>query len=339
MATKRDNTPERYDDCKISRQSSDAAGHDHAHDPAHGHSHGAPSAAGTSRLALALAVTAIFLVVEVVGGWLSNSLALLADAGHMLTDVGALALSLFVAWFSRQPATPRKTFGYLRWEILAALINGAVLLVASGWILWESVQRIRAPEPIVGGLMFAVATGGLLVNGLSAWLLHRSAEESLNLRGAYLHVLSDLLGSVAAIVAALAVRQGWLLADPLASILMTALIVRGAWRLVREAVDILLESTPAHIDVEAVRLAMRAVPGVGEVHDLHVWTLTSGVVAMSAHAVVPVERNHQVVLEGLHEAVGRFGIRHATIQLEGAPLEACGRGVSESKQTLTPVTS
>jgi cobalt-zinc-cadmium efflux system protein len=178
------------------------------------------------------------------------------------------------------------------------------------------------------------------VNAFSAWLLHRSAKESLNLRGAYLHVLGDLLGSVAAILAALAIRQfGWLLADPLASILMTALIVRGAWRLVREAVDVLLESSPAHIDVEAVRLAMRAVPGVGEVHDLHVWTLTSGVVAMSAHAVVPVVRDHQVVLEGLHQAVGRFGIRHATIQLEGAPLEACSRGGSERKHTLTPVTS
>ncbi|MEX2180832.1 MAG: cation diffusion facilitator family transporter [Gemmatimonadaceae bacterium] len=307
---------------------------DHADHAPHAHA----AAAGTARLAIALTITAVFFVVEVIGGVLSNSLALLADAGHMLTDVGALALSLFVAWFSRQPATPRKSFGYLRWEILAALINGAVLLVVSGWILWESVQRIRAPEPIVGGLMLVVATGGLLVNGLSAWLLHRSAAESLNLRGAYLHVLSDLLGSVAAIVAALAVRQfGWLLADPLASILMTGLIIRGAWRLVREAVDVLLEATPAHIDLAALRTAMQEVRGVGEVHDLHVWTLTSGVVAMSAHAVVPVERDHQAVLEGLHRAVGGFGIRHATIQLEGEPLTACGRGIAD--HTLTPATS
>ena len=336
----RDHTDERYDDCRIGRQSADdvaARGREHAHGHGHGHSHGL-TAPRTSRLAVALVITAVFLVAEVVGGWLANSLALLADAGHMLTDVGALALTLFVAWFSRQPATPRKTFGYLRWEILAALINGAVLLVASGWILWESVQRLRAPEPVVGGLMLIVATIGLLVNALSAWLLHQGATESLNMRGAYLHVLSDLLGSVAAIVAALAVRQfGWLLADPLASILMTGLIVRGAWRLVREAVDVLLEATPAHIDVEAVRVAMRDIRGVAEVHDLHVWTLTSGVVAMSAHALLREGADHQPVLEALHEAVGAFGIRHATIQLEGAPLEACGR--STATHSLTPATS
>ncbi len=335
MAAMRDNTDESYADCRIARQSAEPP-HSHG-DPGHSHGHDHAHQRSTGRLAFALTVTAIFLVVEVVGGWLANSLALLADAGHMLTDVGALALSLFVAWFSRQPATPRKTFGYLRWEILAALINGAVLLVASGWILWESVQRLRAPEPVVGGLMLAVAVGGLLVNALSAWLLHGSAQESLNLRGAYLHVLSDLLGSVAAILAALAVRQfGWLLADPLASILMTGLIIRGAWRLVREAVDVLLEASPAHIDMEALRAALRDIRGVSEVHDLHVWTLTSGVVAMSAHAVVRDGADHQQVLEALHHAVGGFGIRHATIQLEGAPLEACGR--SAAAHTLTPAT-
>lgn len=296
------------------------AHHDHAHDHDHGHAH----QVGTRRLAWALAITAAFLVAEVVGGWLSNSLALLADAGHMLTDVGALGLSLFVAWFSRQPATPRKSYGYLRWEILAALINGAVLLMASAWILWEAVQRLRAPEPVVGGLMLAVAVGGLLVNATSAWLLHGSAGDSLNMRGAYLHVVSDLLGSVAAIAAAVAIHWfGWSSADPIASILMTVLIVRGAWRLVREAVDVLLEATPAHIDTARVRDAMIGVPGVQEVHDLHVWTLTSGMVAMSVHAVVPESAEHQRVLEALHDAVARFGIRHVTIQLEGVPLGAC----------------
>lgn len=293
----------------------------------------------TRPLTLALTVTALFLVVEVVGGWLANSLALLADAAHMLTDVGALGLSLFVAWFSRQPATPSKTFGYLRWEILAALLNGAVLLVASGWILWESVQRLRTPEPIIGGLMLAVAIGGLAVNALSVWLLHGHAHDSLNLRGAYLHVMGDLLGSVAAVAAAIAVRAfGWLQADPIASIVMTTLIVRGAWKLVREAVDVLLEATPRHIDAEALRSAMQRVQGVRDVHDLHVWTLTSGVVAMSAHAVAPESKEHQQVLEHLHEAVGTFGIRHATIQLEGAPLEACCPP-GGAPHTLTPATS
>ncbi len=305
-------------------QHSDVHAHDHPHDHPHDHSHHHAHAASTRRLAIALTVTAAFLVAEVVGGWLSNSLALLADAGHMLTDVGALALSLFVAWFSRQPATPQKSFGYLRWEILAALINGAVLLMASAFILWESVARLAAPEPVAGGLMLVVAVLGLGVNALSAWLLHGHAHESLNLRGAYLHVLSDLLGSVAAIVAALLVRsRGWLIADPIASILMTVLIVRGAWRLVREAVDVLLEATPAHIDLVALRAAMAAVPGVREVHDLHVWTLTSGIVAMSAHAVAPAGGDHPRVLRELHQAVGRFRIHHATIQLEGEPLEEC----------------
>jgi cobalt-zinc-cadmium efflux system protein len=294
--------------------------------------------ASTRPLTLALALTAVFLVAEVIGGYLANSLALLADAAHMLTDVGALGLSLFVAWFSRQPATPKKTFGYLRWEILAALINGAVLLVASAWILWEAFARLRAPEPVIGGLMLVIALGGLAVNAVSVWLLHGHAHDSLNMRGAYLHVLGDLLGSVAAVLAALMVRFfGWLPADAVASIVMTALIVRGAWKLVREAVDVLLEATPRHIDTAKLRTAMQAVPGVREVHDLHVWTLTSGVVAMSAHAVAPEGGEHQRVLETLHEAVGRFGIRHATIQLEGAPLDACcPDGPEHSAHSLTP---
>lgn len=305
----------------------------HGHRHGHGHDHGHDQAVSRRRLAIALVITALFFFAEVIGGVLSNSLALLADAGHMLTDVGALALSLFVAWFSRQPAAPRKSYGHLRWEILAALLNGAVLLIASAWILWESVLRLRAPEPVVGGLMLAVATGGLLVNAASAWLLHGSAHQSLNLRGAYLHVLSDLLGSVAAILAALAIRQfGWLMADPIASILMTVLIVRAAWRLVHEAVDVLLEATPAHIDPAALRETMVDVRGVREVHDLHVWTLTSGMVAMSAHAVVPSQGEHQRVLEELHATVARFGIQHATIQLEGVPLGAC----CPLDQTLSP---
>ena len=336
MASTRESTDQSYGDCVIDRQSVDehthAHGRAHAHDHAHTHSHDV----GTRRLAFALTITAIFLVAEVVGGVLSNSLALLADAGHMATDVGALALSLFVAWFSRQPATPQKTYGYLRWEILAALINGAVLLMASGWILWESVQRLRAPEAVAGGLMLAVATGGLLVNAVSAWLLHGSANTSLNMRGAYLHVISDLLGSVATIAAALLIRQfGWLMADPIASILMTALIIRGAWRLVSEAVDVLLEATPAHIELAALRTAMHGVPGVRDVHDLHVWTLTSGVVAMSAHVVSPEPAAHQRVLEALHAAVARFGIHHVTIQMEGEPLDVCAPS-DVARSSLSP---
>ncbi|MEY4608796.1 MAG: hypothetical protein RL625_1013, partial [Gemmatimonadota bacterium] len=271
-----------------------------------------------------LVLTAGFLLVEVLGGWLANSLALLADAGHMLTDVGALALSLFVAWFSRQPATPQRTYGHLRWEIVGALINGTVLLIASGWILWEAVERLRSPEPVRGGLMLGVALGGLLVNAIGLRVLHQGHDHaSLNLRAAYLHVLGDLLGSVAAVGAAvLAWRFGWLRADPIASILMTALILVGAWRLVREALEVLLEAAPRHIDPTQVHAMLREVPGVDEIHDLHVWTLTSGVVALSAHAVAP-SGDLQGVLEGLHAAASRAGVQHATFQVEGTPLAAC----------------
>jgi cobalt-zinc-cadmium efflux system protein len=296
-----------------------SGGHSH-----HGHVHGngcGPHAAHehgqVRQLRIALALTAGFLLAEVVGGLLSNSLALRADAGHMLTDVGALGLSLFVAWFSRQPETPRKTYGYLRWEILAAFLNGATLLLLSAWILWEAVTRLRAPEPVASGIMLGVATVGLAVNVGAAWALHPDEHSSLNLRGAYLHVLSDLLGSVGTIAAALLVRfTGWSAADPVASIVVTALIIRGAWRLVRESVDVLLESTPAHIPLGAVRAQLERIPGIESVHDLHVWTVTSGVIAMSAHAIVREPERQQHVLEHVYDAMRLFGIEHVTVQLE-----------------------
>jgi cobalt-zinc-cadmium efflux system protein len=268
-------------------------------------------------LRLALAITATFLLAEVAGGIVSNSLALLADAGHMLADVAALGLSLFVAWFSRQPYEPRRTFGYLRWEILAAFLNGATLLLLSTWIAIEAVLRLRQPEPVDSGLMLVVAVAGILANIAAAFILHPASEASLNLRGAYLHVVSDLLGSVATVIAAVFVRfTGWLAADPVASILMTLLIVRGAWRLVRESVDVLLESTPSHISVGTVRKQLEAIPGIESVHDLHVWTVTSGVVAMSVHAIVREPERHQHVLEHVHDAMLLFGIQHVTVQLE-----------------------
>jgi cobalt-zinc-cadmium efflux system protein len=288
-------------------------GNAHGHGAGHSHGHDAP----VGRLRIALVLTALFLVVEVVGGLLSNSLALLADAGHMLTDVAALSLSLFVAWFSARPETPSKTYGYLRWEILAALINGAALLVVSGWIIWESVLRLREPEAVASGLMLGVAAAGLVVNLGAAWILRPSAQTSLNVRGAYLHVLSDLLGSVATVAAALVVRlTGWLAADPIASLLMTALIIRGAWALVRESVDVLLEATPAHIPLAGVRAQLEAIPGIESVHDLHVWSVTSSLIAMSAHAIVREPERHQHVLEHVHDAMRLFGIGHVTIQLE-----------------------
>ena len=291
--------------------------HAHIHDHSLPHLHDHAHQSHQGRLRWALVLTAVFFVAEVVGGVVSNSLALLADAGHMFTDVGALALSLFVAWFSRQRAAPEKTYGYLRFEILAALLNGAVLLLVSGIIVWEAFGRLQTPEPLQGGLMLFVALGGLLVNAASAAILHPVHSHSLNARGDYLHVLGDLLGSVGTVIAALVIRwTGWLAADPIASIVVTLLVVRSAWRLVRESVEVLLEATPAHISLGRVREGLQAISGIESVHDLHVWTVTSGMVAMSAHAVVREPAENQKVLEAAVAAMQRLGIAHVTLQVE-----------------------
>jgi cobalt-zinc-cadmium efflux system protein len=248
---------------------------------------------------------------------MSNSLALLADAGHVLTDAGALGLSLFVAWLARQAGSTAKTYGYLRWEILAALINGATLLLISAWIVYEAILRFRHPEPVVGGVMLGVAVLGFVLNGVAVWLLHGVREGSLNIRGAYLHVLGDALASGGTVIAALVIRTtGWMAADPVASLVTTILIVAGAWSLVRESVNVLLEAAPAHIALDAVRSRLETIPNVESVHDLHVWTVTSGMVALSAHAVVRDCKDHQGVLERAHDICADLGIQHVTVQLE-----------------------
>lgn len=278
----------------------------------------------TRALRAALAVTLVILVAEAIGGWLSNSLALIADAGHVLTDAGALGLSLFVVWFARQPATASKTYGYLRWEILAALINGTTLLLLSAWVVTEALSRFRHPEPIEGSLMLVVAIGGLIGNGIAAWLLHPLHGSSLNVRGAYLHIIGDLLASVGTILAAIVIQvSGWLYADAIASLLTTALIVRGAWALVKDSVDVLLESTPAHISLGEVRGVLQGIPGVESVHDLHVWTVTSGVVALSAHAIVREPERQQFVLERAYELMRPMGISHVTVQIEQREIRDC----------------
>ncbi|HEU4642600.1 MAG TPA: cation diffusion facilitator family transporter [Gemmatimonadaceae bacterium] len=290
--------------------------HGHAHAPGHAHAHADPADQGR-RLRIALAITTVILVAEVVGGLLANSLALLADAGHMLADVAALALSLFVAWFSRRPETAKRTYGYLRLEILAAFVNGAMLLGISVFIIWEAVMRLRTPEQVGGGLMLLVAVVGLVANLVSARVLHPASEGSLNMRGAYLHVLGDLLGSIGTVAAALLIHfSGWVAADPIASIVVTLLIVHSAWGLVRDSVDVLLESTPSHISLGAVRAQLEAIPGVESVHDLHVWSVASGVIAMSVHAIVREPERHQHVLEHTVDAMKLFGIQHVTVQLE-----------------------
>jgi cobalt-zinc-cadmium efflux system protein len=287
--------------------------HSHAHGHAHDH-----HATSKKRLRIVLLLTAVFMAIEFVGGWLSNSLALMADAAHMLTDVAAIGLSLFVLWFSRRAVSVAKTYGYLRLEILAALLNGAVLIVISLLIFWQAWQRLRAPESIAGPLMLGVAVAGLIVNIIAALTLHGSAEHNLNVRGAYLHVLGDLLGSVGAIAAALVIMTtGWLPADALISAFVGLLILAGSWKLVRESVDVLLEAVPPHIELAAVRRAIDEIPGVLEVHDLHVWTLTSGFLAMSGHAVVRGPEHNQRVLAEIHNRMrASFGISHITVQLE-----------------------
>jgi cobalt-zinc-cadmium efflux system protein len=283
------------------------------------------------RLKGVLALTTVFMVVEAVGGWISGSLALLADAGHMLTDVGALTLSLLTAWVAQRPRDDSKTYGYLRWEILAALVNGVALFVIAGWVVIEAIQRIQDPQPVRTGIFLAIACAGLAVNLTSLAVLHSAREGSLNVRGAYLHVLGDALGSVGAVAAAVIIAlTGWTLADPIVSILLSVLILVGATRLLRESTDILLESVPRHVSMAEVQRRMLAVPGVAAVHDLHVWTVTSGMVAMSGHAVVPDLEAHPEVLEGIRSEMSLLGIGHVTIQLE---IEHGCEGCDDGRET------
>jgi cobalt-zinc-cadmium efflux system protein len=271
------------------------------------------------RLWVVLGVTAAFMVLEALGGWLSGSLALLADAGHMLTDVVALGLSLVTAWIAQRPADDTKTYGYLRWEILAALVNGAALFMIAGWVVVEAVQRLHHPGPIRTGLFLAVAAAGLVANLVSLAMLHGSREGSLNARGAYLHVMSDALGSVGALAAAAIIwLTGWTAADPIVSIALSLLILVGGWRLVRESTDILLDAVPRHVVLAEVQRRIEEVPGVIAVHDLHVWTVVNGVIAMSGHAVVPDLVAHPGVLEGIRTGMAALGIGHVTMQLEVA---------------------
>ncbi len=274
-------------------------------------------AAPLSRLFLVLALTVAFMIVEAVGGVISGSLALIADAGHKLTDAGALGLTLLSAWIAVRPATHSKTYGYQRWEILAALVNGAALFGIAGWVVVEAIQRIQHPQPIEAGLFLVVAAAGLIVNLISLRILHGIKDGNLNTRGAYLHVLGDALGSVGALgAAAIIATTGWTLADPIISIALSLMILVGAWRLLRESTDVLLESVPSHVSMVDVQNCMLAVPGVTGVHDLHVWAVSSGMVAMSGHAIVPNLDDHPTVLERIRAEVSRLGIGHVTIQLE-----------------------
>jgi len=267
-----------------------------------------------------LGLTAAVMVAEAVGGWASHSLALLADAGHMLADVAALGLAVVGARLAQRPATAERTFGLLRLEIFAAFVNGAVLLAIAVGIGVEAFRRFAAPPEIQVGILIGIASLGLAANLVSARILHHGHDHSLNQRGAYLHVLSDVLGSVGAIVAGLVVlATGWTLADPLISVGIGLLIVGSSLRLVKESVDVLLEATPSHISLSHVHDQIASVSGVTSVHDLHVWTVTSGVVAMSGHLVVRNPADNQRVLEEVQERMEKLKIRHVTVQMEKDP--------------------
>jgi cobalt-zinc-cadmium efflux system protein len=262
------------------------------------------------------------MVAEFVGGLATNSLALLADAGHMLTDVAALGLSLFALWAAQKPPTAKRTYGYYRLEILAALINGASLIAIALFISVEAYRRFAQPPEVKGGVMLVIATGGLLVNLACLGILHGGRHDGLNVRGVWLHAVTDALGSAQAIAAGvLMTTLGWYWADPVASVLISGLVLFSSWGLVKESAAVLMESVPGNLDLDAIRSAILAVDGVEALHDLHVWTITSGFVALSAHVVV--EDAATDVLWRVRALLNdRFDIRHSTIQIEQEPLPA-----------------
>ncbi len=288
---------------------------------AHDHHHHDTARGKNSRaLAITLALTASFTVVEVVGGLLTGSLALLADAGHMLSDNLSLAVALFAAWLAGRPETPERSFGYKRAEILAALANGVTLVAISIWIFIEAISRLREPPEVPGVPVLAIAVLGLVVNAVGVVVLSRSGGESLNVRGALRHVVADALGSAGVIVAALVIIfTGWRYADPVASIAIAVLILGSSWSLLRDSTNVLLEGAPRDIDVESVGREMVGADGVMEVHDLHVWEITSGFPALSAHILVGQNEDCHARRRELEALLEReYGISHTTLQVDHA---------------------
>ncbi|MEU6534847.1 cation diffusion facilitator family transporter [Streptomyces sp. NPDC047000] len=301
------------------------AGHDHGHGHSHGHAHGGPGTAGAAhrgRLRFALGVALTVMVVEVVGGLLADSLALIADAAHMATDAVGLAMALLAIHFANRPPSETRTFGYARAEILAALANGLLLLGVGGYVLFESVQRFVTPADTAGGLTIVIGLVGLVANTVSLTVLMRGQSESLNVRGAFLEVAADALGSAAVVIAAVVIlTTGWQAADPIASIAIGVLVVPRTVKLLRETLDVLLEAAPKGVDMAEVRSHILALEGVEDVHDLHAWTITSGMPVLSVHVVVDSDAltaiGHEKMLHELQECLGgHFDVEHCTFQLE-----------------------
>lgn len=303
-------------------------GHHHGHDHAHHHGigghhhHGADNKKG---LTIALIITATIMLLEFVGGLVTNSLALLSDSGHMLSDTAALLLSLIALWFSARPPSPNKTYGFFRVEILAALFNAVTLFIIAGFIIWEAIERFQHPPVVASGAMMVIAGVGLLANLLSAWALMRKSDvkDNINVRSAYLHVLGDALGSVGAILAGLLMLLfDWYIADPIISVVVALLILRGAWQVVKQAVHILMEGAPITVNADEVKALLMQIPGVRNVHDLHIWTITSGMDSLSCHLLVEDDADCQQILQQAISSIEEtFRIQHTTIQVEKSELQ------------------
>jgi cobalt-zinc-cadmium efflux system protein len=281
------------------------------------HNHSENRSVQQTNLLKVLLMTGTFMVIEVVGGLFTGSLALLADAGHMLTDMATLGLSAFAMWMSARPSTPEKSYGYHRAEILAAVINAVVLLLLAVWILYEAYQRVSEPPRVFGVPMLLIGLVGLAVNLASMKLLADESASSLNLRSAYVEVVSDAISSIGVIIGGVTIwLTGWFLIDPLLSAGISAFIIWRTWALLTQAVHVLMEGVPTHLDAKEVGQAMAGVPGVKGIHDLHIWTITSGLDALSSHVVVPVDEDRDEVLERLQSLLrDRFGIDHVTLQI------------------------
>ena len=293
------------------------ADHDHGHDHSHSHGIGHMHAHGGTPTALkrALWITVAFMVVEFVGGYIANSLALLTDAAHMLTDVGAMLLSLFVYWMTQKPSTPQMSFGYHRAEILGALASGLIIWVLAGGLIYEAVVRLQAPQEVQGVTVLWISCFGLGANLLSMKMLHSAQSHNLNVKAAYLHLFTDCLGSAGAIISGIVlIMSGWKPIDPIVTLISAALMIFSSWELVKESIQILMESAPRGMNVSQITTGLAEIAGVSEVHDLHIWTVSSGRYALSVHIVA---NDYERVLNEANEILsGRFGIKHTTIQVE-----------------------
>ncbi|MPZ48801.1 MAG: cation diffusion facilitator family transporter [Dehalococcoidia bacterium] len=307
----------------------------HQHEQPHGQAYASGAGQNRGRLLAVLGLTTAFLLAEAVAGVMANSLALLADAGHMLTDVAGLSLALLAIWFAQRPANDRRTFGYYRLEILAAMFNAVILLVIAGFILYEAYQRLMDPPEVQSLPILIVASAGLVVNLISVWFLMEASKQSLNMKGAFLEVVSDGLSSAGAIAAGLIVlTTGWRYADPLFAAAIGVFILPRTWALLRSALSVLLESAPASVSVPEMSENILALPGVRGVHDLHVWTITSGFIAMSGHILVEDEVDHDHLIVDVRRLLhDRFDIEHVTLQVETQRLE------QELEQPCLPGTS